>query len=292
MNQYLDAEIDQKFKEYAESVSSPATKSHIQSKSIISLALEQYFSDVGNKGQNSEEFKETARSQLRMFLFSGHDTTSSTLLYCYYLLSTHPDILSKVRQEHDTIFGSDFSIENIRHIITKDPHLLNQIPYTSAAIKEVLRIFPPGASMREGHRDFTVVDEEGNRFPTEGCNVWTLNLVMHHSPEVFVRPEEFLPQRWLVGAEDPLYPVKGSWRAFEWGQRNCIGQTLATLELRIALVMTLRMFEIAPAYDEWDRLHPRKGITMVEGQRIYQAEMGGGGAHPVDGVPVRATLRK
>lgn len=291
MNQHLNAEIDKRFEEYAASVNSSATKSHARSKSMISLALEQYFSDTGDHEKTAEEFKEIARSQLRMFLYSGHDTTSSTLLYCFYLLSTHPSILSKVREEHDTVFGTDFSIENIRQVITKDAHHLNQIPYTSAVLKEVLRIYPPAGSMREGRRDFTIVDEEGNRYPTEGCNVWTLSLVLHHRPEVFIRPEEFLPQRWLVGAEDPLYPAKGSWRAFEWGQRNCIGQTLATLELRIALVMTLRMFDITPAYDEWDRLHPRKGITTVEGHRIYQAEMGGGGAHPVDGVPVRVTMR-
>ncbi|KAK8043259.1 aflN/ verA/ monooxygenase [Apiospora phragmitis] len=42
-----------------------------------------------------------------------------------------------------------------------------------------------------------------------------------------------------------------------------------------------------------DAMHPRKGggVMSVEGVRAYQAEMGGGGAHPADGFPVRVTLR-
>jgi cytochrome P450 len=106
-----------------------------------------------------------------------------------------------------------------------------------------------------------------------------------------VHPEEFIPDRWLVGPEDPLYPKKASWRPFEWGPRSCIGQTLAQLELKIALVMTARTFDITPAYEEWDNLHPRKGIKAVDGNRVYQAEMGGGGAHPVDCFPVRVTVK-
>ncbi|RYP91331.1 hypothetical protein DL770_002565 [Monosporascus sp. CRB-9-2] len=293
MNQYLDGEIDKRFEELATSRRDSSKESRAPSRSIISLAMDKYLEEAGDTGELSKKaFKELAKPQLRMFLYAGHDTTSSTLLYCYHLLSRHPEVLSKVRAEHDKVFGSDFSIEYCSQVITSDPTLLNQIPYTLAVIKEVLRIFPPAASLREGRPDLVLVDEEGRQYPTEGCHIWTLSLVMHHSPKVFVKPEEFIPDRWLVGPEDPLYPKKGSWRAFEWGPRSCIGQTLAQLELKVALVMTIRMFDITPAYDKWDQLHPRKGIKSVEGNRVYQAEMGGGGAHPADGFPVSVTLRE
>jgi len=73
---------------------------------------------------------------------------------------------------------------------------------------------------------------------------------MHHRPNVFERAHEFVAERWLVGTEDALHPEKGSWRAFEWGPRACIGQTLAQMELKAGLVMTARMFDITIAYDE------------------------------------------
>jgi cytochrome P450 len=292
MNQYLDKEIDKRLEELATSRASASDGARSQPRSIIALATDKYLNDVEDKVEVSKSaFKQLVKPQLRMFLYAGHDTTSSTLLYSYLLLYRHPEILSKVRAEHDKVFGFDLSLDSITRTIADEPTLLNQLPYTLAVIKEVLRIFPPAGSMRYGRPDLFLADEQAQRYPTEGCYIWTLSLAMHHNPAVFVQPEEFIPDRWLVGPEDPLHPKTASWRAFEWGPRACIGQTLAQLELKIALVMTTRMFDITPAYEEWDKLHPRKGIKTVDGNRAYQSEMGGGGAHPVDGFPVKIRLR-
>ncbi|KAJ2988278.1 hypothetical protein NUW58_g4064 [Xylaria curta] len=287
MDKYLDKEIDKRFEELARSRLDQPKGLRGPSRSIISLAMDKYLEDVGHDGELSRKaFKRLAKPQLRMFLYAGHDTTSSTLLYCYLLLSEHADVLSKLRKEHDQVFGTNLSIDNYVQVIKNDPSLLNQIPYTLAVIKEVLRVFPPAGSLRDGRPDFVLTDEEGQRYPTENCHIWTLSLAMHHCPAVFPKPDDFIPERWLVGSEDPLYPTKGSWRAFEWGQRSCIGQTLAQMELKVALVMTARMFDITPAYKEWDAFHPKEGVRMVHGNRAYQSEMGGGGAHPSDGFPI------
>jgi hypothetical protein len=48
------------------------------------------------------------------------------------------------------------------------------------------------------------------------------------------------------------------------------------MELKVALAMIARMFNITPAYDQWDELHPKEGIKSVEGNRVNQSEMGGG----------------
>ncbi|OCL07969.1 AflN/verA/monooxygenase [Glonium stellatum] len=287
MDRYIYAEIDKRFVEHNDAQF--CGKDQKRSKSIISLVLSQYLDEEKTKGEASKKaFRDIATPQLRLFLFAGHDTTSSTLLYCYHLLATHPEVLSRVRAEHDQVFGTDAS--QIHQVITQNPQLLNQIPYTFAVIKEVLRLFPPSASLRQGRSGIDIVDEDGRRYPTEGCNVWSLVLALHHNPKYWKEPETFIPERWLVGSEDPLYPVKGAWRAFEFGARSCIGQTLALLELRIALAMTIREFSITPAYDEWDDLHPRIGVKTVNGNRAYQAEKGGGGAHPADGYPCRVAL--
>jgi len=292
MDQYLDTEIDKRFEELATSPQSSSSKSQSQ-RSIIALAMDKYLEEVdGEEGMSKSAFKKLAKPHIRMFLYAGHDTTSSTLLYCYLLLSQHPEAMSMVRAEHDKVFGADCSVEHINETVKDDPTLLNQTPYTLAVIKEVLRVLPPAGSIRQGRPDFHVADESGRRYPTEGCSIWTLPQAMHHDANIFVRPEEFLPERWLASPDDPLHPMKGSWRPFEWGARACIGQTLAQLELKVALVMTARLFDITPAYGEWDELHPREVIKTVNGNRAYQAEMGGGGAHPADGFPVRITLRK
>ncbi|KAF2742643.1 cytochrome P450 [Sporormia fimetaria CBS 119925] len=291
MNQYLDTEIDKRFDELA--LSRRTKEAQSPSRSIISLVMDSYLGEMGHNDELSKsDFKRLAKPHLRMFLYAGHDTTSSTLLYCFHLLSQHPEILAKVRAEHEEILGSDSSSARLREIITNDPSLLNKLPYTLAVIKEVLRLFPPAGLMRQGRPDITLSGSDGQRYPTAGCYIWVLSLAMHHNPKVFERPEDFLPERWLVGSDDPLHPKKGSWRPFEWGQRNCIGQTLAVLELKIVLAMTLRTFNIRPAYEEWDHMHPPKGVKTVDGNRVYQAERGGGGARPADGFPVKVMLRK
>lgn len=93
-------------------------------------------------------FKTMIARQIRIFLFAGNDSTSSILCYCFYLLSSHPECMAHVRAEHDAVFGPDLS--TVPAAIVQTPHLLNQIPYTHAVIKEVLRLFPPASSLREG----------------------------------------------------------------------------------------------------------------------------------------------
>ncbi len=150
MDQYLDTEIDKRFEELALARAS-SKESSSKSKSIISLSMDKYMENLGHSRESSKKaFKKLAKPQLRMFLFAGHDTTSSTLLYCYFLLSSHPTVLSRVRYEHDGVFGPNFSAEDVKQTIASEPTLLNQITYTSAVIKEVLRLFPPAASMRNG----------------------------------------------------------------------------------------------------------------------------------------------
>ncbi|KAL2132796.1 hypothetical protein VTI74DRAFT_3365 [Chaetomium olivicolor] len=285
MDRLIGQEIEKRYTEHLQG-------DQRRSKSVMSLVLGQYLEEervAKGSAPPLAEFKRFVAPQLRGFLFGGRDTTSSTLLYCYHLLATHPSALARIREEHSQIFG--LSLSQAYSLITQNPQLLNQLPYTTAVIKEVLRLFPPAASLREGRPGVELTDDSGHRYPTEGCNVWVLTVGLHHNATYWKDAESFIPDRWLVNPDDPLYPVKGAWRAFEFGPRGCIGQTLAMTELKVALVMTVREFEIVPAYDEWDTLHPREGVKTVNGERAYQAEKGGGGAHPADGFPCRVRAR-
>lgn len=284
IDRYLSDQIDERSR--AGGRHAGAARRH---PSILDLLLEDREKD-DIRIEGNGEIKDAMIPQIRAFLFGGHDTTSSTLLYCYYLLAEHPAVLNKVRAEHDEVFGADPT--ESQNLIDNGPYLLNKLPYTTAVIKEVLRLFPPAASMRIGRPGATIVDDDGRVYPTEGCNVWTLTLAIHRNPRVWPDPEAFKPERWLVDPGHELYPVKGAWRPFQHGPKNCLGQPLAMLELKICLVMTLREFTVTPAYEEWDSTRPRRGVRTVNGHRAYQAEKGGGGAHPADGFPVRVTLRK
>ena len=225
MNSHLSQELDHRFK-----ISQTGEKR--LTKSIIDLALETYTAEKPRDELDGMDatFKKFAMSQVKLFLFSGHDTTSSSICYVFYLLSTHQSALDSVRREHDAVFGSP--LEQRKEKLEREPFLINQLPFTLAVIKESLRLFPPLSSPRAGEPGFHVKDTDGHSFPTEGFLIWSISQAMHRDPEFWPQPDTFLPERWLVGAGDTLAPAKGAWRPFEYGPRNCIGHELIRCNLR------------------------------------------------------------
>src|SRR3569833_253324 len=291
MESYIKVLIDKRFSELK--MEQQLDTGSKRSKSVLSLILQTYLKDNIDKTEVTldSDFRDITAAQLRLFLFAGHDTTSSTLTYCYHRLATEPEILRRLRAEHDQVLGH--GLANLEEKLSADPACLNRLPYTQAVIRETLRLHPPSSVMRIGREGLSFVDESGNRFPTEGYYDWVLAPSLHRNPQYWTDPESFLPDRWLVEPGHPLYPTdKAAWRPFSTGSRNCIGQTLAMMELRVALVMTVREFDILPAYHEWDKMGSIRGqIKTVNGIRAYEVEMGGGGAHPADGYPCRASFR-
>ncbi|MCJ1420219.1 hypothetical protein MMC32_006576 [Xylographa parallela] len=289
MDRYIGAEVDKRWEVYKANY---GNNDFSHSKSIIDLALQAYMTNTPEAIPQllDKHFRLIATRHIRVFLFAGHDTTSSTICYAFYLLSANPSALEQIRTEHASIFGTDLS--TLPSLVSEQPHLLNQLPYTNAVLKETMRLFPGASAIRDGAPGVDLVDDDGNRYPTEGMNIWIVHPVLQRNPLYWKRPNDFLPERWLVGPEDELYPVKGAWRPFEFGARNCIGQGLVMLELKVVLALVIREYDIKAAYEDWDLLHPDKtnGITTVDGERAYQIEKGG--AHPADMFPCRVSFRK
>lgn len=277
MNNYLSHELEDRFAnpEFTQKSDQPE-----RGRSVIDLAIKTSLSNAPEK-RNDAAFQSFIISQVKMFLFSGHDTTSSTISYVIYLLSCHPPVLDRVRAEHDKVFGLD--LDQTSSIVSDEPHLLNQLPFTIAVIKETLRIFPPSSSTRAGEPGFSVRSSDGLEYPTDGFMVWSSHDAIHHDPTCWPDPASFIPERWLAQSDDPLYPIKGAWRPFELGPRNCIGQELTMKEVKIVMVMTLRRFSIKPAYEELDRQRTRTSRNTVDGERAYTVGIG----EPVEKLPCR-----
>lgn len=260
-----------------------------RSKPIIDLAMDVYREEGSQQDMKTinATFKEQALKHIKLFMFGGHDTTSSTICWVAYVLSLYPDISSRFRQECDQIFGPDPS--QTAEKIKADPRILNRLPYANAIVKEVLRLWPAASSVRKGQPDF-FINYKGQQYPTEGTITWPVVHAIHRNPRFWPQPEAFLPDRWLVKEGDPLFPAKGAWRAFEHGPRNCIGQELAMLETKIIMVLLFRSMKVELAYDEFDDLQKGKGRkegvkTTPEGERAYQVLIAT--AKPCDGMPVR-----
>ncbi|KAF2790581.1 cytochrome P450 [Melanomma pulvis-pyrius CBS 109.77] len=229
-------------------------------------------------------------SLIRLFLFAGSDTTSSSIIYTYHLLSQHPGVLEKLRAEHTAIFGPHPS--KAATLLKQNPTLLNKCRYTMAVIKETLRLYAPAATMRAGGDGIVLSDRAGHAYPMDHISTSIIHRAVHFNPRVWPRPHDFMPERFLVNPGHELYPNPAAYRPFEQGPRACIGQKMVYNEMRIVLVLTARRFCITPAYEEWGRLHGwRRGWAetlfggRVFGDRAYQTEKAG--THPKNGYPRR-----
>lgn len=284
MDKYIDHDLDMRYN---------TAHGDTKSKTIIDLALKAYKSEDtaagNNKGQMDAVFQKYARSQMKVFIFAGHDTTSTTICYSWLLLSRNPQAMAKIRAEHDAVLGPDR--DKAASTLSEKPALLNRLTYTLAVIKETLRVFPVVSSPRGGLNNFILTDSKGQRFPTANCLVWAVHHGLHHNPLCWPRVDEFLPERFLPDHDRPdeLRPLKNAWRPFEIGPRACIGTELAMTELKIVLALTVRDFDLKEAFAEWDQVNKPKGVKTVNGERAYQIQLGS--AHPVDGFPVRVSAR-
>ncbi len=136
MNRYITPEVEARFEIHRNFVKAGEISStHRPSRSVVDLALAAYLKQnpsVSNVGGIDPVFKEVAINQMKLFLFSGHDTTSSTVCYVFYLLTVYPEVLSRLRKEHDSILGPDPSQASGR--ISQDTYLINKLPFTTAGM--------------------------------------------------------------------------------------------------------------------------------------------------------------
>lgn len=137
-----------------------------------------------------------------------------------------------IHEELDTIFGDDME----RDITSED---CKQLSYLEMCIKETLRLYPPAAFFaRTISEDFQC---DKHQVPA-GTTFLVLSYAIHRDPEVYEKPEHFIPERFAPNSTVARNPF--AFIPFSAGSRNCIGQRFAMLELKIFLATLLRQYHL------------------------------------------------
>jgi len=251
-----------------------------------------HLSDIKDR-TSARQFLEMSVGQIGAFLFAGNDTTASAICWCLHALSQNPDVLSKMRAEHDAVLGPDPT--RAADTLRSSPHLLNSLVYTNAAIKESMRLHTNIGTLRRGAPNFFLVGPkgsgpyEGMRFPAgEEFVLWDANYALHKDPELWPRVDEFIPERYLVGEEDELHAPRDGWRFFAMGPRHCIGQHLAMTEIKIVLALLVREVDLECAWP--DNKGENLKAPRYKGDRLYQVGQSSP-PRPKDGMPCHVRLR-
>ena len=85
------------------------------------------------------------------------------------------------------------------------------------------------------------------RFVPEGTGITVTPYSLHRDPRYFSpRPDEFWPERWLIRKTDDRDFILdlAAFIPFSYGPANCVGKSLAMLELRYIITMLVRQFDI------------------------------------------------
>ncbi|KAA8591742.1 hypothetical protein FQN60_017116 [Etheostoma spectabile] len=185
---------------------------------------------------------EDIRAEVDTFMFEGHDTTASGISFILYSLACHPEHQKICREEIiQALDGKD----------TMEWEDLSKIPYTTMCIKESLRLYPPVPGMsRKITKPMTFFD--GRTLPT-GSHVGTSVYGIHRNAAVWENPNVFDPLRFL--------PENVS-------TRNCIGQTFAMNELKVATALTLKRYQLIEDPAQKPRIIPRLVLRSLNGIHI------------------------
>ena len=193
-------------------------------------------------------------SESMQLLVAGHETSSNGLSWLFYLLSSRPDCLERVRQEFDSVLGDA-------------PLSYSDVPkfeFTTQVICEGLRLYPPFWMI---DRMAIADDRVGNVAIPRGSTVIVYVYGAHHAPRYWQDPEKFDAARFTKANDKLRAPC--TFLPFGAGPRGCIGGNYAMLQILMILSDLLRKydFQLAPGQTIEARpmviLRPKHGIRMT-----------------------------
>lgn len=182
-------------------------------------------------------------------LAAGHETTSNLLTFTFRLLSRNPGQRDALRAELTRVLGG------------RAPTLetLPDLPLLDMVVKESLRLYPPAWIIGRRAKDDDAL--LGYRLPA-GAFALMSQWVVHRMPDLWPRPEEFLPERFA----QPVSPF--AYFPFGGGPRTCIGMPFAQQEAKLILASILQRFvpELVPG--QRLVLEPRVTLRPAKGTRM------------------------
>jgi cytochrome P450 len=252
--------IRQKFVEMKESQKNRGAATLEKGKSVLLLSLQ-------DLDELTPEIEAQTADQVKTFLLAGHDTTAILLQWALYMLSIHPLSLAKLKDELDSVLGPEDGTsvaDSAAILLERGDAVLSKLTYLSAVVKEILRLYPPAGSARMAAPGSGCVVrlDDGSDVCVDGMLMYICHYGIHRDPKVFGDDADaFRPERWLGDVDTSMStnndddaaqgPAEknnenkipaSSWRPFERGPRNCIGQELANLEARVILACTVRKY--------------------------------------------------
>lgn len=203
-------------------------------------------------------------SESMQLLVAGHETSSNGLSWLFYLLSSRPDCLERVRHEFDSVLG-------------EAPLSYTDVPkfeFVTQVIQEGLRLYPPFWMI---DRMAVADDRAGDLDIPRGSTVIVYVYGAHHAPRYWQNPENFNTERFTEANNKLRTPF--TFLPFGGGPRGCIGGNYAMLQILMILSDLLRKYDFQLALGQTIEarpmviLRPKHGIRMTFTDTIAPAPL-------------------
>ncbi|CEL91868.1 unnamed protein product [Vitrella brassicaformis CCMP3155] len=170
-----------------------------------------------------------------ILLIAGHDTTGYSLAWGIYHLASNPLVLKKLQQELD---GASFAGEFPNY------DELSSLTYFNAVVKEIMRITTVASNgqFRAVDRGVKLTSKGVDYYIPPGYEVVVPFLPTLTAADIWGDGKVFRPERWLEASEEQLKLYNKVMQPFGVGPRACIGQNLATIEIRLTLAALFRRY--------------------------------------------------
>ena len=218
-----------------------------EQRSDLLAALIEARDDEG-KGMSDEQIHD----EILTFFLAGHETAALGLTWTLHALAANPQTQETMREEMQQLLPEHGELT---------PAAYSKLRWTTAVAKESMRLYPPVWSMgRKAVRDTTI----DGHIVKKGTDIWLCSYQLHRDARWFAEPDRFLPERWL---REPA-PKPFTYIPFGIGQRVCIGQHFAMMEIVLGLAAMVKNFRLKavsekePEMSAWITLRPERPIHV------------------------------
>ncbi|XP_052191353.1 alkane hydroxylase MAH1-like [Diospyros lotus] len=179
------------------------------------------------------------RDTILNFMIAGRDTTSSALTWFTWLVSTHPEVQAKIREELKSVIpekeGEKWRIFRVEEV--------SKLVYLHSALCETLRLYPPVPFQ---HKESIKPDTlpSGHHVRPQMKIALSLYAMGRMKFTWGQDCSEFRPERWISDGGTIKHEPSYKFLAFNAGPRTCLGKDVAFTEMKAVAAAIIHNYNV------------------------------------------------
>lgn len=195
------------------------------------------------------------RDTILNLMIAGRDTTSSALTWFLWLVSTHPEVEKKIREE----LKAAIPAEGAEHFRIFKFDEIKDLVYLHAALCETLRLYPPVPFQHKTPLQPDILPSGQVVHPNMKV-IFSL-YAMGRMESIWGKDcKEFKPERWISERGRLKHEPSYKFLAFNAGPRTCLGKQVAFTQMKAVAAAIIHNYKIEVA--EGHRVVPNVSVIL------------------------------